>query len=131
MSVTQEVEVEIRRLHYGEHWPVGTVATQVNVHVDVVKRVLGLLEARATNALRPRAVDEYVSVIDDTLKKYPSLRATRLHDMLKARGYEGSLRTLREYVSTVRPKPRHEAYLRIESPAGEELHRLPPMLARL
>jgi len=65
MSVTQEVEVEIRRLHYGEHWPVGTVATQVNVHVDVVKRVLGLLEARATNALRPRAVDEYVSVGPD------------------------------------------------------------------
>lgn len=120
MSVSKEVEVEIRRLHFGEHWPVGTVATQVAVHVDVVKRVLGLLEARPTTALRPRAVDAYVGVIDDTLKKYPSLRSTRLHDMLKARGYAGSVRSLREYVATVRPKPQREAYLRVEALMGEQ-----------
>lgn len=120
MSVTKEVEVEIRRLHFAEHWPVGTVATQLSVHVDVVKRVLGLLESRAYSALRPRAIDAYVGFIDDTLKKYPSLRATRLHDMLKPRGYAGSVRSLREYVATVRPQPRREAYLRVDTLVGEQ-----------
>lgn len=120
MSVSKEVETEIRRLHFGEHWPVGTVATQLSVHVDVVKRVLGLLESRANSALRPRAIDAYVGVIDDTLKKYPTLRSTRLHDMLRARGYGGSVRSLREYVATVRPRPQHEAYLRVDTLMGEQ-----------
>ncbi|MBE7449482.1 MAG: hypothetical protein HS111_11475 [Kofleriaceae bacterium] len=42
MKTTPEVEAEIVRLHYAEHWPVGTIATQLGHHPDVVKRVLGL-----------------------------------------------------------------------------------------
>jgi transposase len=120
VSVSKEVEVEIRRLHFGEHWPVGTVATQLKVHVDVVKRVLGLLESRPSSALRPRAIDAYVAFIDETLEKYPTLRSTRLFDMLAPRGYAGSVRSLREYVATVRPRPLREAYLRVEPLVGEQ-----------
>ena len=42
MKTTAEVEAEIVRLHYAEHWRVGTIATQLALHPDVVKRVLGL-----------------------------------------------------------------------------------------
>ena len=42
MTVTEDIEAEIRRLHYAEHWPVGTVASQTQQHADVVRRVLGL-----------------------------------------------------------------------------------------
>jgi transposase len=120
VSVTPEVEAEIRRLHFGEHWPVGTIATQLAHHTDVVKRVLGLLEARANSPLRPRAVDAYGDFILETLTRYPTLRATRLYDMLKLRGFTGSVRTLREHVAVVRPKPRREAYLRLETLMGEQ-----------
>ena len=42
MTVPLEIETEIRRLHFAEHWPVGTVASQLAIHEDVVRRVLGL-----------------------------------------------------------------------------------------
>jgi transposase len=50
----------------------------------------------------------------------PSWYAFCADDMLGQRGYQGSLRTLRDYVSTVRPEPKTEAYLRRETLAGEQ-----------
>lgn len=58
--------------------------------------------------------------ITATLKQYPTLRATRLHDMVRPRGFAGAVRTLREYVATVRPKPTGEAFLRLEMLPGEQ-----------
>ena len=43
MTAELSVEAEIRRLHYAEHWRVGTIASQLGVHPDVARRVLGLL----------------------------------------------------------------------------------------
>ena len=52
MSVVDDVEAEIRRMYFAEHWPVGTVATQLAQHPDVVRRVLKLDEVRAPAAQR-------------------------------------------------------------------------------
>jgi transposase len=120
MTASADVEAEIRRLHYAEHWPIGTVAHQVGVHEDVVRRVLGLLERREPAEPRPRLIDPYTNFIDETLKQYPRLRATRIYDMVRARGYGGSVRTLREHVATVRPRPRREAYLRTSTLVAEQ-----------
>src|SRR5438477_238777 len=80
--------------------PVGTVASQLAGQEEVVRRVLGLLDrARPAPRPRPRLVDPFVDVIGETLSRYPRLRSTRLCDMLKARGYTGSPRTLRTYVA--------------------------------
>lgn len=115
-----EIEAEIRRLHYAEHWPVGTVARQLDVHEDVVRRVVGLLRPRRALTPRKRVVDDYVAVIDEILRQYPTLRVTRLHDMLRERGFNGAVRTLRAYVATVRPTPKHEAFLRLQPLIGEQ-----------
>jgi len=115
-----EIEAEIRRLHYSEHWPVGTVARQLDVHEDVVRRVVGLLRPRRVLTPRRRLVDDYVGVIDEILRQYPKLRSTRLHDMLRARGFKGAVRTLRLYVATVRPAPKREAFLRLRPIIGEQ-----------
>jgi transposase len=120
MSVSDEVEAEIRRLHFAEHWPVGTVASQTAQHADVVRRVLKLDTPRTPAAERLRLVDPYKAFIEETLKKYPTLRATRLFDMVKPRGYSGEVRTLRTYVATVRPRPQREAYLRVSTLPGEQ-----------
>lgn len=120
MKTTPELEAEIVRLHYAEHWRVGTIATQLDTHPDVVRRVLGIGAPRAPSQLRPRLVDPYREFIDDTLRRYPKLRATRLYDMLRERGYTGAVRTLREYVALVRPKPKREIYLATETMAGEQ-----------
>jgi transposase len=121
MTIEKEQESEIRRLHYAEHWRVGTIATQLGVHAEVVLRVLGLGGFRPRGAvLRVRRVDPFVGFIEETLERYPRLRATRLYDMVRERGYTGSVRTLRQYVSHVRPRPKSEAYLRLEPLLGEQ-----------
>jgi transposase len=120
MKTTPETEAEIVRLHYAEHWPVGTIATQLEAHPDVVRRVLGLGEPRAPSQMRARIVDPYRAFIDDTLGHYPKLLATRLYDMVRERGYRGSVRTLREYIALVRPRPKREAYLVTETLPGEQ-----------
>lgn len=118
---TPELEAEIMRLYYAEHWKVGTIVAQLATHPEVVRRVLGLGAARAARARpRVRLVDPYRIFIDETLARYPHLRATRLYDMLVERGYVGAVRTLRQYVATVRPRPRREIYLRTEPLAGEQ-----------
>jgi transposase len=119
MKSTPELEAEISRLHYAEHWPVGTIATQLETHVEQVRRVLGLDVPRAPAPPRPRLVDPYRPFIDDTLRRYPKLRATRLYDMVRERGFRGSVRTVREHVALVRPRPPREAYLVTETLPGE------------
>jgi transposase len=120
VTVPKETEIDITRLHYGEHWPVGTIAAQLGLHPDVVKRVLGHKQTGSDPVRRSSIVHPFQEFIRQTLEQYPGLRATRLYDMLKPRGYHGSMRSLRDYVSTVRPEPKAKAYLRLETLAGEQ-----------
>lgn len=116
-----EQDAEICRLHHAEHWRVGTIAAQLGLHPDAVKRVLGIGVPRAGGGSeRARMVTPYRVFIDETLARYPRLRATRLWDMLRERGYKGAVRTLREYVAEVRPRPKAEAFLRTEPLIGEQ-----------
>ena len=116
-----EVAAEIARLHYAEHWKVGTIAQQLGLHRDVVERVLGVGVARGPRTEpRARLVDPYREFIDATLQTYPTLRTTRLFDMVRERGFRGGVRNLREHVRAVRPRPRKEVYLRTEPLVGEQ-----------
>jgi transposase len=120
MTVPREVESEIRVLYFGEHLPVGTIAAQLSVHVEVVRRVLGLLEPRPPLPPRPLLVEPVRDFIEQTLGRYPRLCSTRLYDMVRPRGYQGSVRTLRDFVKDVRPRPQREAFLRLSPLIGEQ-----------
>lgn len=121
MTVSAEVEAEIRRLYFAEHWKRGTIAAQLGVHPDVVERVLGRFGPRpGTPRPEARLLEPYHNFVDETLERYPRLRATRIHDMLRERGYKGSVCILRRYVRTARPTPKKEAFLRIETLPGEQ-----------
>ncbi len=65
-------------------------------------------------------LEPFASWVDETLARYPRLVATRLYDMLRERGYEGSVRTLRRYVREARPRPKTEAFLRLQTLPGEQ-----------
>ena len=121
MTVSREVEAEIARLFHAEHWKVGTIARQLGVHEDVVRRVIGGegKKSRTTRAA-PSAVAPYVDFIRETLERYPKLCSTRLGDMLRERGFSGSARSLRRFVRQVRPKGEREAFLRLDTLIGEE-----------
>ena len=121
MTLDATVAAEIRRLHFAEKWPVHTVATQLGVHADVVRRIVGHLtsEGRGKPVLE-ELMGPYVSFVSDTLTRYPGLRSTRLYDMLRERGYLGSPRTVRRYVRQVRPAPRGDTFLRPQPLIGEQ-----------
>lgn len=121
MKTPPEIEAEIVRLHHAERWPVGTIARQLGVHHSVVRRVLartGLLPV--TLAARPSHIEPYLPLMRETLDKYPTLRASRLLEMMRARGYRGRPSRFREVVATIRPRPKAEAYLRLSMLPGEQ-----------
>ena len=120
MTIAPEIEAEIRRLFFAEHWKVGTIARQLEVHHDVVRRVLGLLPPAEATEPRALRLDPYCEFIPAQLKDYPRLRTTRLFDMIQPRGYRGSVRTLRRWIARVRPAPAGEVFLRLAPLAGEQ-----------
>lgn len=112
-------EAEIRRLHYAEHWKIGTIAAQLDVHADAVRRVLSHLPGQRTpSPPRRRLTDPFVPLITETLARYPRLRSTVLYRMLRERGYAGSVVQLRRLVRTLRPR-NAEVFLRLQSLPGE------------
>ncbi len=122
MTLPVDVVAAIRRLHFAEHWPVGTIAAEMKVHHEAVERALGL-DTRGGLTVRrvlPTLLDEYKPFIRETLVKHPRLRATRVFHMVKPRGYRGSYESVKRYVREVRPTTRPEAFFRLETLPGEE-----------
>ena len=122
MTIDLAQEAAIRRLYFAEHWKRGTIATQLGLHDDVIKRVVGTPGPRPKAAVEGIApvLEPFTGFIAETLTAYPRLVGTRLHDMVRERGYAGSLRTLRRYLRRARPAPRHEVFLRLSPLIGEQ-----------
>ena len=119
--ITPEQHAEIRRLHFGEHWKVGTIAAALAVHHDTVRAAI----AHDTHTVRrgtcrASGLDPYLPFIRDTLAQYPRLRATRLFEMVRARGYAGSVVQLRRLVRTMRPATPPTVYRRLTTLMAEE-----------
>jgi transposase len=141
MTIAPEVIAQILRLREAEKWRVGTIARQLHVHRDTVRRVLAVhaqsvvlavadnaastapsntTPAPATTALRPSRIDPYRPFILATLAKFPTLTAARLHAMCIERGYVGCDSHFRHRVATLRPRPVAQAYLRLRTLPGEQ-----------
>jgi transposase len=118
--IAPEVRARIRRLFFAEHWKVGTIAAELGVHHDAVR---GAIEAerfiRPGAVLRASMLDAYKPFVAETFEQHPRLRATRLFEMIRDRGYRGSVVQLRRHVATIRPTPR-EAFLRLVTLPGEQ-----------
>jgi transposase len=119
--IEQALEIEIVRLRQVEHWPVGTIARQLRVHHETVRRVLRQAGMPApVTAPRPMLVDPYRQFILETLHKFPTLRASRLYQMVRERGYRGAADHFRAVIATMRPRPSAQAYLRLRTLPGEQ-----------
>jgi transposase len=119
--ITPEQHAEIRRLYYGEHWKVGTIAAALGVHHDTVRAAIAHdTQTVRRGTCRATMLDAYLPFIRDTLAQYPRLRATRLFEMVRARGYTGSVVQLRRVVHTLRPAAAPTVYRRLTTLIGEE-----------
>ncbi|MDP1526539.1 MAG: IS21 family transposase [Rhodocyclaceae bacterium] len=122
MALTPETEAQILRHHHAERWPIGTIATQLNLHRDSVARVIAQAGLPTLGTVhRPSAIDPYLPFILETLTQYPRLRASRLYDMVKDRGYPGRPDHFRHLIARHRPRPKSEAYLRLRTLPGEQM----------
>jgi transposase len=119
--ISGEIEAKIRRLFFAEHWKVGTIAAELGLHHETVKRALNLDERPPPPRRVPSTIlDPYKPFIIRTLEKYPRLRATRILEMVRSRGYRGSYEQLKRYVRETRPERQKEAYLRLRTLPGEQ-----------
>jgi len=71
--ITPEQHAEIRRLYFGEHWKVGTIAAALGVHHDTVRAAL----AHDTRALprgrcRPTQLDVYLPACETPSRSIPA-----------------------------------------------------------
>jgi len=121
MTITKEIETEILRHHFVDHWRVGTIATQLGVHHSVVDRVLSQAGMpKVERSPRASIIDPYLPFIIETLKTFPTLTAARLYDMVKQRGYPGGPSLFRQRINQLRPRKQPEAYLRLKTLPGEQ-----------
>ena len=119
--IPEELEARILRLYHAEKWRIGTIASQVGVHHSTVQRVLARAGVPAAAASPRRSlIDPYRDVIEDTLRSYPQLPASRLYEMVRERGYPGGPDHFRHLIALVRPRKPPEAYLRLRTLPGEQ-----------
>ena len=61
MAIDDELKAQILRYQFVEHWPVGTIASQLGVHHSTVERVLGEagVERERQRPRRPSKLDSY------------------------------------------------------------------------
>jgi transposase len=121
-AVEPEIEYAVLRHHLVDGWPVGTIATQLGVHHDVVRRVLRQRGASLQSATVVRAsmLDPYLPFVQQTLEKYPRLHASRLYLMARERGYPGAEGHFRRLIARLRPRAVPEPFARLSMPAGEQ-----------
>ena len=121
MTIGIELEAQILRYYHVEKWRAGTIARQLHVHHGTVQRVLAQAGLpRIGGVQRPSQIDAYLPFIHETLKKFPSLTASRLYVMVRERGYRGGDHHFRHLISLHRPRPAAEAYLRLRTLPGEQ-----------
>ena len=119
--IPRALEAEILRLHHAEHWPIGTIARQLRVHHSTVRRVLAQVGVPILQpTVRASLIEPYRAFISQTLTAYPTLRASRLYQMVRERGYPGAPDHFRALIARLRPRPVAEAYLRLRTLPGEQ-----------
>lgn len=102
------------------------------LHIDrrtVAKLLEELAEQRrgdaeprtSVRAPRPSKLDRFADIIDALVTAHPDIRATRVHEELRARGFDGGYTIVREYLRDLpsRTKPARRAQ-RVETAPGHQ-----------
>ena len=113
-------KAEVIRLYHAEHWKIGTISRQLGLHHGTIERILYQEGLITPSAKRQTMIEPYLDFVLEVLGKFPTLTATRLYEMVCARGYPGGADHFRHLVSQLRPKKSAEAYLRVRTLPGEQ-----------
>src|SRR6266436_5649814 len=117
--ISAETRAQIRHWFFAEHWKIGTIAQELSIHPDTVRHAIESDRFHRAHTLRACLTDPYLPFIRQTLDQHPRLRATRIYQMIRERGYHGSVIQLRRAVATLRPS-RPEPFLRLHTFPAEQ-----------
>ena len=122
LTIAADVVARILRHHFGDNWPIGTIAKHLGVHHDTVKRVVGQADITLATVKppHPSKLAPFFAFMLETLVKYPALRAKRLYAMVCELGYKGGPDHFRHIVARLRPRKAAEAFLRLRMLPGEQ-----------
>lgn len=119
--MTPELWAEIRRLSYRESWSQRSIACHLHVDPKTVKRAIEqeTYQPKRKAPLRGSRLDPYKDTVRQLLDAHPHLTQVRLLQEIRARGYEGGISVLGDFVRSIRPAAKPEAFLQIDFPPGD------------
>jgi transposase len=119
--ITPEQKTEIRRLFFAEHHTVNAIAMAQGVHRETVERAINK-ESFVTRStvIRQRGIDPFLPMVRDVFDRVPTIRATRLQQMLKERGFCGGVAQIRQALRELRSSQSRRVYLRSAVFPGEQ-----------
>mgnify|MGYP003881462435 CR=1 FL=1 len=97
------------------------IARRLHLDRSTVAKYLAMDEMpeRTRRKQVPRKIDDYIDHIKARIAKYPELTAERIYREIAELGYTGSRRSVRRYLSTIRPK-QERVYKPFETLPGEQ-----------
>ena len=111
---------ETRRLKLIENLSISEIGRRLGLDRRTVRRAVTseTVPDRTPCPVKPSKLEPYKSYIQDRLREYPGLAATRLYAEIMQQGYAGKMRIVWEYIAGLRTRQR-EVFLRIETQPGE------------
>ncbi|MFZ5898794.1 MAG: helix-turn-helix domain-containing protein, partial [Bacillota bacterium] len=96
------------------------VAKRLGISRDTVSKYWDCVQLNPGNyGPRPQLMDPYRDYIMGRLQAYPELSAHRLYKEIRSKGFQGSERTVRRHVASMRPQRLRE-YKPFETLPGEQ-----------
>lgn len=123
--LTQEMVVTIKVLkHQGKS--IKGIARETGLARNTVKKYLQQTESTPVyqrSVVRPSKLDPFKDYIQSRIKAaHPDwIPAAVLYEEILARGYQGKIRILSEYVATFKPKQAADPLVRFETEPGKQL----------
>src|SRR3989338_11130015 len=94
-----ETWAEARRLFYVEHQTINAITNILAIHHDTVRNAIGADRFVNRTILRKNEeLERFHPIIVDVLERVPKVCATRLLELLRERGFSGSVYQLRHYL---------------------------------
>lgn len=120
----QEGYVEIHVMHR-QGMSIKAIGRELGISRNTVRKYLRAAQVPATpsRSAKPTLLDDYRAYLNARVEaaKPDWIPATVLLDEIVALGFQGSVRTVRSYLSTLKPTPREDPLVRFETEPGQQM----------
>ena len=120
--IEPELRNKIRRMYFVDHLSIHSICSDCGVHRDTVANAIKIpRKERDKIGYFSPLVAPFEPLIKTKLNQYPSMKSTRLIQILRDQGYQGSINTLRRHIKLLKQlvPPRH-VFLKMEVVPGEQ-----------